>query len=467
MQNSKLLRSLGILNAEEMKDLLSFLQSPYFNTNSNIIKLYRVLYPHYPGFKRSKITREKVFARLFSGKEYAHQQMLNLMSEFNRLIEKYLVVKQLEKEELLAEKLLLKTLFERPNCYNSFVKKFQQLESKIETSPYRDEIYFREKKDLNLMYYGHRDTKLQKGDKGTLGTVVDNFEAYKKLASLKLKCAKNARINTIKDKQIGKDITFDLLDQNPLLKLYEQLELFQRIDKPANFEELLSQFKSTIHLLRTEDQRNIFRILMNYCIRETNRGNADFFSIALELNKLGLKYRCLLIYGKITEATFQNIVTSGTMSKEFEWTENFMHEYQMLLDENIKSDAMAIAFGFWYFEQKEYHKAIDALQHSFKEPIDVFKSKSLLIRCWFELWLKKESYFDFLLNQVDAFEKFIRRDRSLTPKLKAAFLKFILYTKKIFNAPYGKGVSIKITQAINQEPNLVLKKWLLEKAQQK
>lgn len=462
MKKSKLVRTLSILTTEEMKRLLPFVQSPYFNSNSNIIKLYKLLRLHHPDFNSPKLTKEKVFTKLFPNKPYAHQQFLNLMSEFYRLLEKYLIQLQVEKKEMQQQKLLLEAYEERPNCFSVFEKKYNWLNNKLDNLPFRDEIYFHKKKELYLKYYSHPDADIQVGDKGTLHKAVECFNAQKKLDNIKLKCALNARTNTIKDKKDLK-ITFN----NPLLDLYEKLEQFQRVETEEDFDKLIELFKSNIHLLRMEDKRNVLKILLNYCVRQTNTGHSEYYLTCLNLYKLGLDYNCLLTRGKMTENTFQNIVVMATNCQEFEWAKKFMNKYQYLLNAESKEDAVNMSMGLWYFERKEYEAAIDIVQHDFKAPLDILKSKALLVRSWFELWIKNENYFDFLINQLNAFEKFVRRNKSLTPKLKEAYLKFIFYTKNIINKCWDQKSLYEIQVKIQQEKSLALKRWLLEKTDKK
>ena len=467
MKTSKLIRNLQLLSKEEMKQLRPFLQSPYYNTNSKIVKLYRVLFLHHPEFKSPKLAREKVFEKVFPGRNYAHQQLLNLMSEFNQLLQQYLIIKTLEKKEIMQEKLLLKAYAERPGCYDTFIKKYKLLNKKLDEMPYRDEVYFQEKKELNLLFYGHPDSRLQKQDQGTLAAAVKNFEAYTELATIKLQCAQNARINTIvegKKETVPNPIS---VQENALFQFYRALELFQRNEDTKHFEVLFSSFESSINLMRTEDRKSFLTILLNFCTRKTNSGQSQFFKPAFELYKLGLAYDCLLRYGKITETTFHNIASLGAMLKEFDWTEKFMENYKDLLGAKVKADALALGYGFWYFEQKKYNDALDALQHTFREPLDVFKSKSLVIRCWFERWLEDEGYFELLLAQLEAFEKFTRRDYALKPKLRENFLRFIAYTKKLTLSWWDKNAVQKLNQEMEGPTNVVFKKWLLEKAGQR
>ena len=458
MQKSKLIRTLSLLSEEEMRCLQSFLQSPYFNTNTKVVKLYGVLRAHHPNFSSPKLAKEKVFKKIFPYRPYAHQQMLNLMSEFYRLLEKYLIQLQLEKKEMRPDELLLEAYEERPNCFSIFEKRINALNKKLDELPFRDEIYFNKKKELFLKYYSHPDTYIQVGDKGTLSKAFECFDAEKKLVNIKLQCALNARTNTIKDK---KDIKTKL--ENPLLSLYEKLEKFQRSEAFNDFNKLIYLFELNINLLRTEDKTTILKMLTNYCTRQTNNGQSHFFPIMLDLYKLGLENGCLVVNGKISKNVFQNISTVAATCQEFDWSKKFMGEYKNLLDESIKADAIATGMGLWYFEKKEYNDAIDAMQHSFTEPFDIIRSKSVLIRSWFELWKKDDHYYDFLIIQLETFEKYIRRNKSLTSNKKETIFKFIFYTKRMAGINWNKEEIKILKKEIEQEPFLVFKKWLLEK----
>ncbi len=463
MHKSKLVRTLSILTAEEMKQLLPFLQSPYFNTNSNIVKLYKVLRRYYPDFVSPKLAKEVVFKKLYPDKEYAHQQLLNLMSEFYALLEKYIVVLQLEKKELAQKKLLVEAYSERSNCYDYFEKKYDLLNKQLDSLPFRDAIYFSKKKELSLMYYAHPDTSMQVGDKGTLYDAIEYFEAQKKITDIKLKCALNARLNTVNERQSQSSAGLQLLSENPLFNLYFQLERLQRSEESVSIDELVGRFKSCIHLLRNEDKRNVIKILLNHNNRLANVGFSDYSIISLELYKLGLEHDCFLEHNRMSKNVFTNIVSIGAICGDFSWTENFIKTYQSNLDNNIKVDAVRIGLCVWHFEKKDFEAAIDAALHSFKEPMDVLKSKLILIKSWFELWLNDESYLDLLNSQLDAIEKYLRRDKYLRVTMKNATFKSISYIRKIIAGVNNEAVTNRLKDEINTDQNLAIKRWLVSK----
>lgn len=464
MHHSKLLRQLRILSPPELKRLLQFLKSPFYNANPAIVKLYLLLREHHPEFASPALAKEKVFRKIFPGRVYDHQKLLNLMSDFTALLEQYLVALQLEKEEMEQKKLLVEAYSERPDCYDVFEKKVWELDKTLDAAPYRDERYFREKKDLNLLYFGHPGTDMAANGREALHNALKHFEAFKALTAAKLQCSFNAWKNTV-----GAGNTIVLASNgsdtaNPLLMLYEKLAVLQGIpDASVTLQDLVDLFIAHVMYFRPDDQSNILKIMLNYCNRLINMGKTEFIATSFELYKIGLKHGCFLVFGKLKAQTFNNIVTSGTMCREFDWTWNFIGQYQALLDASARASAPALAMGQWYFEKREYEKAIETLNYTFSEPQDIYKAKGLTIRAWYELYLTDYSCFDMLFAQLDAFEKYLRRNRKVAPRLSEGMLKFVGYARKLALLQWDGKSSENLKAEIMQAPNVALKYWLLAK----
>ena len=67
------------------------------------------------------------------------------LTDFRNLVEQYLVVLQLERDQLTKQQLLLNAYGERPDCYTFFEKEVANRHTLLDQSPYRDDIYFNEK----------------------------------------------------------------------------------------------------------------------------------------------------------------------------------------------------------------------------------------------------------------------------------------------------------------------------------
>lgn len=466
MQQSKLIRQLRILSPAELKRLFQFLKSPFYNANPAMVKLYLLLRAHYPEFDSKVLSKEKVFRKLFPDRTYDHQKLLNLMSDFMAILEQYLIVLQLEKDELEQKKLLLQSYLERPDCYEIFEKKVWELDNFLDAQPFRDESYFQEKKDLNLLFFGHPGTEMASDGQEALQNALRYSEASKALLSAKLHCSWNAWENVVgARKAINLSSLSDYYKNNPLLILYEKLAVLQsHPDIAESLQDLVQMFTTHVRSFRQNDQSNMLKILLNFCNMEVNRGKTEFIGTSLSLYKSGLELGSFLYKGRLKESTFHNIVTFGTLNREFEWAQSFIETYQHLLDANVREGALALAMGQWYCEKEDFEKAVEVLNYSFSEPLDIYKAKATTIRAWGEIFWNDDSYFDFLIAQLDALEKYVRRNQDVTPSLSSGMLKFVIYTRRLVFLKWEGKDFLELKNELKAEPNVVLKSWLLKKA---
>lgn len=464
MYQSKLVRQFRILTPAEVKRLLQFLKSPFYNANPAIVKLYLLLRADYPEFKAPTLARDKVFRKVFPGRAYDHPKLLNLLSDFTALLEQYLTLLQLEKDELKQMKLLVQAYSERPNCYETFEKKLWELDKSLDAQPYRDELYFREKADLNLLYFGHPGTDMLSDGREALQNALIHDGTFKALSAAKLQCSLNAWENITGARKTIAPFPPGYKPDNPLLRLYEKLDVLQRTPEVVeNLQEVEVLLNRHIGSFRPADQSIILKIVLNHYSRLLNAGKTEFAPTMLTLYQTGLEYDCFLEFGKINESSFINIVTVGTLCREFEWAENFIDQYQYFLPARSRADTLAMAQGQLYIEKQDYLKATEVLQYAFNEPQDIIKAKLLAIRAWFEMFWVDPNYYELLSAQLDAFEKYTRRNKVITPRMLEGVRKFIFYTRKLAALKLDKKNTAVVKPLIEAEANVPLKNWLLNK----
>lgn len=419
-----------------------------------------LLRTEHPTFGNTKLSTERIFKKLYPKRVYDHKRMINLMSEFNTLLEKYLVTLQLGKKDILQQKLLVEAYGERSNCYKAFEKNTTVLHKKLNTLPYRDELYFSEKKDLYLQVYAHPGTEIQQRGKEILEIAIEYFETSKEIVELKLKCASNARVNTIRETPNKVKST----EVNTVSDIYRRLDKIQRSNEDdGTLKELTAFFISNIDLFRQADQSNILKIILNFSTRLINQGKLESLTTSLELYKIGLEKKCLSGDGKLSQFTFINIIGIGTHCREFEWTKLFIETYKTHLPTELIADVLSLAWAKWYFAQGVLTEAEKQLKHSFKNTRLQINGKALLIKIRYDLYLKDSSYFELLLNQLESFEKIIRREKLLPEQMVTGYLKFIVYTKKMIQIGGDLKSRERLRQEILNETNLVLKSWLLDR----
>ena len=98
------------LSPDEFKRFSRLVNSPFFNTNPTQVELYKLLKKEYPDFDSPKLSKEKVFQKLYPGRTFHYHRMSNIMSEMTRLVEEFLTQVEMERGVFKKRKMLVKAL---------------------------------------------------------------------------------------------------------------------------------------------------------------------------------------------------------------------------------------------------------------------------------------------------------------------------------------------------------------------
>ncbi len=471
MQKSKLIRLLKVLDADEFKGFPKFINSPFFNSNKQYLPLYRYLTKYYPDFDSPKLTKELAFKKCFPNKKYSYNTMSNLMSGLANLTEEYLLNIQFQKTRYDKKKTLVKALGERKDCYDLYEKYNTTLVQEVKSRTINDMAYHQNLRELNHDFYFHPTTNRQAiGSQGVQGIMddLDIFYAQIKLLYLLEMKSRAYLLNeayefTIEEKNIQEKETY--FEQACLICLIylKLLKLYELVEDKKKFEEAKNLFSENIERISETERTNFLLHLLNYSIRRMNKGNVEYIKETLELYKLGLAFHLLIEENRIAEMTFSNIVSTGIKYKEFIWVKNFILDYKHLLDEEEKEDATLLSLAFLSFAQEKYSLTIDLLiNHPFDKPFQITNAKSLLIRTYFEQFLLDDSYFELLIAQTYAFEKYVRRHKEISKEKSNRRLNFIQFTRRLATGILEKDIPDGLIDTIKLS-SFSNKQWLLQK----
>ena len=102
------------IDQTEWRRFRKFLQSPYFNTNENLLKLADVIRKYHPTYDQKGCNKVNLFAKAFGKKGiYKEQKMGQMMSQLFQLVESFLLAEEFKNEETIEGKLRLKYYKER------------------------------------------------------------------------------------------------------------------------------------------------------------------------------------------------------------------------------------------------------------------------------------------------------------------------------------------------------------------
>lgn len=473
MHDSKLFLLLKSLDVAAFKNFRHFLESPYHNRDPNVKMLYECIARYYPRFNSSHLDKVQTFRRIFPEQPFDLNKMRKLMSAMTGLVEDYLILLEFESDAYQRKKYLSNAAAGR-NLPGYFEKINREMALELDTTADLSPAQYLRQLDLNAELFYHPGTDKQRLGSDFLIKAMDNLDAFYLLTKLQLAAEMRTRENILSE-----TYSICLLDEsireaerhfagsNPMIRLYLYImALYQQSDitvlAPA-----LALFKDLRPRTNKKDRQIMLQLLLNHGIRRLNGGEMHYKQYVFDLYQQGVEEGLLFDNNQITELAFSNIVTIGTSLKAFEWVQYFINEYTASLKPEIQQDIKSLSLSLLYFSKEDYQQAELSLQGSkFSDTLNLLKARCLLIRIWFEQFLLDDRNYFFLLDQIDSFEKFVRRQKKIASHKTAAYLNFVKWTKKLVNKHYRHEKDPDLHQQIGASEAFFYKEWLLEKVRQ-
>lgn len=472
MYDNKLLKLLATFSKEEMNQLSKFVQSPFYNTNPTQVRFLKLLKSAHPSFYQPKLKKERVFKKLFPGKAFNYAVLGNLVSGMYQLAEKCLLALYMEKEKTKRIQVMTEMYANRSRGYDLFLKKRQIQNKRLESRTYQEADWCWEKFKLQQLYFNHIKTpanKLKQSDFEESMRFLDNAYVLEKLL---LSCEMKARERPFNEKykitllsEIKNNIN-ELKLNDPILDVYIlMLNLLEKEDESIYFK-LKKVFNENVSLFSKRQQKNILQSLINFSIKKGNSGSELFLKENLELYKLGLNIDLFLEHGILNDFKYISIAIIAIKNKEHEWCDLFLKKYGTYLNDTVKNDAKAMGMGLLLFDRQESSKAIELInQVEFKNNFYQNQARVLLLKSYFEEFIKNENYYDLIIYNANSFERSLKRNKKISDVRKTGLLNFVWAVKKMAELLYeNKFIKTeKVKSEILERNPMAGKLWLLKK----
>ena len=129
------------LSQQEFKKLGEFIKSPYHNKSTNVIRLYDMLNKKYSIIREQNLSVEDISSFIYNEKGGDSSRVRSLISDFAKLVEKFLILTEWEKNEIYQKTLLLTSLNQR-NIIRTFNSTLNETLAVQEAEFNRDEDYY-------------------------------------------------------------------------------------------------------------------------------------------------------------------------------------------------------------------------------------------------------------------------------------------------------------------------------------
>lgn len=464
--NNKLLSIINSFSKVELNRLSKFIESPYFNSNSEISDLYKLIISRFE--KGLEFTKEDLWSSFKMNEEFNSLKLRKVSSDLLKLVEQYLSQEIYEKNDLLKANFLLNSVSNRElkKLYSTSLSNAYRVSGK---SRYKESQFYLYQYQREKSIYELRKSDLDRSSSSNLKEIIDNLDYFYLAEKMRYLCEILIRENVISMEYeiLFRDEIIKHLEKYgyrdvPLVSIYYQMYLTLNEDEDSYYK-LKSLLVKYIEIFPQYEAREIYTSVINYCIKKINIGDDNFLNEFIQLNETLLE-KNIIADNELSPWRFKNIVTVGLKLSKFEWVENFIEKYKNKIPLEYRDNAITFNTAQLYFYQKKYKDLLPLLlQVEYEDFTYSYNSKLYTVITYYELQ-EEEALESF----VDSYKVYIRRQKSISDKRKSKILNFLNYTKKLLRYKSKKnhvGLT-KMESEIKRNKETVATEWLLEKIDQ-
>ena len=429
MQKSKLIKVFSQLNGQDIRNLKKFLRSPFFNHRKDVVDLFEYLIQ-----RKDQYEAEKVFLNLFPNEKYDAVKLRLVMSYLFRLIEKYLAVSELMENET-AQNTHLFQAYKKRNLSKQIYRTINDGITSLQKKALRNADWYNQ-------YFQLQFEKFQL-ESAVTPTADLNRQELSDTLDIAYLIAKLRQVCMLLSHQGIYKATFEIGFLEPLIT-FIQAPLYQAIPAIAVYNHcyfMLTEPEEQKHfgtfkqlllnhgaIFSRREIGDLYLLAINYCIKRINDGDSNYFDEVMDFYKEGLVKSYLLENGILSRFTYQNIVSAGLKTGEFEWVNNFIHQYKKNLERKYRESSFSFSLAKLEYHRKNYDAALSMLQKSnYRDLLLNLGAKTLLLKIYYE-W----SEFDLLDAHLEAMKNYLRR-KGVIGYHKKNYRNIIQITSKLLN----------------------------------
>jgi hypothetical protein len=460
MKNSNLLQFFHLLSAKERERFQDFVHSPFFNKSKKIQRLCSLILEGVQSQGNSDLSKQQLHADLFEGLAYNELQINNVISDLLQLGYRFLAMIHFEKEEALNKSFTAEELLERGQT-DLAAKVSRSFAQTLDKVPYRNCEFHQSQYLLHdKMVRYHLSTNMRARDKH-LQQQSDSFDLYYFSNKLRIACDMISRNITtsghyqchfLEELLPYYESNFLEYQHHPSLHIYYHILKLVQDKKEEQYQYLKSYIRQQLHHFPKAELRFIYLYLQNYCVYQINSGKSIYYQELRDMYDLLLQQEIIFYNGFLQESTYKNIVTTGIRLSDYDWTESIIHQYKDKLPPEDRNNAVVYNLAALYYARRQYKPALQQLHNvEFTDTSYHVGAKIIQLKSYYELGETEALY-----ALIEAFKKYILRNKDLVPYHKNANANFLRLVKKVYQLKSSKGRSKKAALAEKRKKVMAL-----------
>ena len=473
---------------DELAEFGKFVNSPYFNENSKVVKLFEILCSFHPHFDSKFFNEQNIYKRINPGLLFNKDTFKKIFKGLNIALEKFLAQKNFENKPFdyydnLFDMLMTKNLQKHggkciDNCEEILAK-----ENALNTDYFLFGFKHYTNK-ANLLITSR--TRSNAADAGQVADLISKrghnvagffFKEMIRCFDNLLTFDKNFEINKENYfvwnlfNSIDFNAFFSCMKENAEsdfeLRVCEVYGAWYSAFSDLDNEKLYFRYRELImksdKLFSRDEMRFHITRLMRYCLmKNAKAGNTSKFE-----NELFEIYEVFISKGYYKSSlseylsieTFRAVLLLSLKLKRYKWTIEFINKYKSKLPPERRKNLFHYASALYFYHTGKYG---ESMKHSQKVEFDHFMFKldlrDLMLMTYYEM-----GAFENALPLIDTYKHFLSNDKSLSSAERIRHKNFIAIVQKLIEYINNPHIFIlmKIEKLIAEEHSN--KVWVHEK----
>jgi len=462
MQNSRTFILIKTLDDAQMRDLKRFVRSKYYNQREDVVLLLDFLWKKHKA-ATPKITRQAAYDAMYPQATFNSDKLRLVLSFLLRLIEEYLL--QTTQFGKLEREVRLAGIYRSLNLPKHFESQLKRTEKEQAKTKINNADYFETTYKFEGEKYDFATSQRRRGEVylEAVGNNLDIAYFSKKLQHACLVLAQKTVQPTDYSVRLLEEI-LDLIEKENYLKIpvisvyYHCFQALRESPDSGWFERFRTELETHASVFPKEELGELYRLALNFCIRQYNAGNKAYLEEEFELYRESLEAGFLYIDSFLSRFTYRNILTVCIALNKLEWAEEFNEKYKIKVREKYRESSYSFNFARLEYRRKNYKKALLLLQKSeFEELFINVAAKIVMLKIYHET-----REWDVLFSHIQNLKNYIYRQKDLGYH-RENYLNFLKYANKLTEKTSLSKVEInKLIEAIKNEGKLAERDWLIE-----
>lgn len=466
-EESKTITLLRHFTKSELKRLKGFVESGLGGPPGRSLDLLEALAPFHPQFSEKQISKTDIFEKVFPRQVFKEQPLRYALSDLYRQGTKFLAHCTLAENESELSPFIRQALASRgaDKPYLSLPDPFDQEET---TNPIPDNhlLKFREQ----YHHLNHFLSRRNRTDPEALIKTAKNLDTFYLSTKLKMLCelinsqnVKSVVFDFFLREEIENKIQQGRFSEVPSISIY--FGILKTLTEPgeeSHFESLQSKLELYNSRFARDELRDIYKYLMNYCIKKINLGEQQYLLKLFNIYQTVLANKSIYNGRFLSQWDFKNIVVVGIRAGQNQWVESFIETYIQDLPAAEQENAQTYNLAYLKFSNGDFHSALRMLQNvEFTDIYYQLDMRSVILKCYYEM-----DDYEALNYHLAAFRLFLSRNKVVSDYQRTIYRNLIRFSGKLMQSKGNKSQAKAILKDIEQVKQIADISWVRKKAEQ-